>query len=45
MPRPRTPTVSTSEVRAWAITKGIEVNPKGREPESLLDRYVNEHGA
>ena len=46
-PRSRTakPRVTTSEVRAWAIAKGIDVNPKGRVPESLLARYVAERGA
>ena len=44
-PRPRTPRVTTAEVRAWAIAGGIEVNPKGRVPESLIARYVAERGA
>ena len=44
-PQPRTSRVTTAEVRAWAIAGGIEVNPKGRVPESLIARYVDERGA
>ena len=44
VPRPRTPRVTTAEVREWAIAGGIEVNPKGRVPESLIARYLDERG-
>ena len=46
-PQRRTATsrVTTSEVRAWAIAGGIEVNPKGRVPESLIARYLDEREA
>ena len=44
-PQPRTSRVTTAEVRAWAIAGGIEVNPKGRVPESLIARYVAEREA
>ena len=45
-PRPRTarPRVTTAEVRTWAISKGIEVNPKGRLTETLIARYLDERG-
>ena len=46
-PQPRTSTsrVTTAEVRAWAIAGGIEVNEKGRVPESLIARYLDERAA
>lgn len=40
-PGPRTPRFDTKDVRAWAKTKGIEVNPKGRVPESLIQQYLD----
>ena len=43
-PRTATSRVTTAEVRAWAMSKGIEVNPKGRVPESLIARYLDERG-
>ena len=44
-PRPAKPRVTTAEVRAWAIAGGIEVNEKGRVPESLIARYLDEREA
>ena len=44
-PRAAKSRVTTAEVRAWAIAGGIEVNPKGRVPESLIARYLAERGA
>lgn len=32
----------TADVRAWARKKGIEVNDKGRLPESLIAKYLDQ---
>lgn len=37
----RPPRFDTKDVRAWAKTQGIEVNPKGRVPESLIQQYID----
>lgn len=34
--------VTTTEVRAWAKRKGIEVSNRGRIPDELFDRYLAE---
>lgn len=31
--------IDTKDVRAWAKAQGIEVNDKGRVPESLIQQY------
>lgn len=36
----RKPRVDTKEVRAWAKTQGIEVNDKGRVPDTLIVQFL-----
>lgn len=31
---------STKDVRAWALAEGMEVNPRGRVPESIVQQYL-----
>lgn len=34
----------TADVRVWAKSKGIKVNDKGRLPESLIAKYLDDQG-
>jgi len=38
--RPTKNTVETSAVRAWAAQNGIEVSPRGRVRQEVIDRYL-----
>jgi sugar phosphate isomerase/epimerase len=38
--RDKRPNVSTKEVRDWAQEQGIEVNERGRVPESLIVQFL-----
>lgn len=36
----RTAAVDTKAVRAWAVAQGLDINPRGRVPESIIQQYV-----
>lgn len=31
---------STKDIRAWALAQGMQVNPRGRVPESIVQQYL-----
>jgi hypothetical protein len=44
-PQAADPAESDRTVRAWAVSAGLEVNPRGRIPDWLRDRYREAHTA
>ena len=39
-PRSKKPTADSSAVRAWAVENGIEVSPRGRLRQEVIDQYL-----
>ena len=39
-PRSKKPTADSSDVRAWAVKNGIEVSPRGRLRQEVIDQYL-----
>ena len=40
----RKASAKTGEIRAWAKSKGLEVNERGRIPASIVEQYEAAHG-
>lgn len=36
----RTAGPANKDIRAWAATQGLEINPRGRIPESIVQQYL-----